>query len=820
MKYQRAASARFGRTGLSLLCLSMVSAASVASAQAPAFQLPADRLLPVGPILPIQPIQPIEPIFTVGSGKGCKQPTHTQCMNATYLKGKCGRWAERADASTGISPCDEAVAEEADRQASVYPEDGTGRRIPADYSDMRVRGGHALYGTLSQHRQLGARTERGGRRFDVRLRRFTRDGGEIKSCAEYVYEKNWDYNEFRYEADALGDDRMAVARLALDRGVLSTPLRSLDGALSPQLGFTPARRHKNEVVGTTVPSLTYEPSPLNPRSTPRPYRFQNSDLLPKMRRAKRTRYAGDLSWHHNMVSALRKHSNEDFERAHALGKEFKALVTERRGLGRVLSRNLTGLCGVSSDMHAGAQAIRCLRSGRADEIVRRHNAYAMDLDARIEQTLEKANDMGCLEAGPSVCDWQPRLLTAALGQEIEPKMEEDFQTCVAYTADDFAPGARVHTFDDRSWTGGTVQFNTFIDRIGALIDEYRTYLIETDDGSALGETYSDYSVIGDTTAGALISYSFGWELSDMAPGRSLCELDGSISAAFRAGTNFSPPTEENPDPAFAVRGETRANIIDFHGRVVSESDKRDLVLKHDLSVAGIDIYNNLETNIPIDFTLVNESTKVGTSDVDLRNAPNTRDSAGNGFAFHKDGKIIEIQGSAVILGFIRVNLSAGAAGEIGVNFKLKAGAARNEDCNPGDPIFMVRAGIEIEPFTGVEGFAQVSVDLAGIVGVGVRAELMLVGASLPFNAAFAIGPSERGGRINLVGQIDSDLRFKIRLLDGEVKLVVTTFLDSFLPGLPISVPLFSWEGVHVDQPIFETSERVFDLELARLAFDE
>jgi hypothetical protein len=302
----------------------------------------------------------------------------------------------------------------------------------------------------------------------------------------------------------------------------------------------------------------------------------------------------------------------------------------------------------------------------------------------------------------------------------------------------------------------------------------------------------------------------------MAAGRSLCEMDAAIRASFRAGTNFDPAAAESGTGPRFRDGES-ANIIDFTGRVSSDSDSANLVLDHDLSVAGIDIYRDLRTEIPIEFTLVNERTSVGTRDLDVRDDPEARGRSREGFGIYKEGKLIEIRGFVTVLGFLRVNLAAGVGGEIGVKFKLKAGAKRNPDCTMGDPMFLIRAGVEVEPYTAVEGFAEVSLDAAGVIGVGLRAELTLVGASLPFNAGFSIGPSQRGPAIDLSAVVDADLRFKLKLLNGEVKLLVTSFLDNILPGLPVTVPLFSWDGIVVEEPIFTTRERVFDLEIARLA---
>ncbi|MEM6732746.1 MAG: hypothetical protein AAF658_14395, partial [Myxococcota bacterium] len=169
-------------------------------------------------------------------------------------------------------------------------------------------------------------------------------------------------------------------------------------------------------------------------------------------------------------------------------------------------------------------------------------------------------------------------------------------------------------------------------------------------------------------------------------------------------------------------------------------------------------------------------------------------------------------GTRFFVGPIPVRLAAGVAGGGGVRMNFIAGAegfgqggTTPSQCPSGEII----AGVE--PHMQVSGFVEAGLDVV-VAAIGIRGELTLIRASVPFDATLnlnAIEDNEANLAFpqNLKLSVTTQLGLTINTLSGAFKVFCSIGFCPFCKRA--SKTLFQWDGLTFERAIFSQDYEVF-----------
>lgn len=367
-------------------------------------------------------------------------------------------------------------------------------------------------------------------------------------------------------------------------------------------------------------------------------------------------------------------------------------------------------------------------------------------DAKLIAALQAADADGCLVAnGASPCDWSPSKFYRRVNATFGGAREEANQWCVDFTRDDFV-SMQNHTFH-HPLTGAIVASGNFTTDL-ATVESYVNYsqqlreiLVDGVDGATLDPAGpSGPEIKGGTSDGASIgndlfsvgyAYDMSWRAYDINQA-ALCNLNAEFDASFAA--------------SIEVYGRSR-DLISAAARVSSTPPAGGaagslMYADVDLTVFGNEIVDYSETFGSETYDFVDDNVEQSGDVIGPISAP-----------------------PIVILG-LPVTITVGATGTVGADY-MAAGRIERGNQNACD---RVEAAIEgsLAPYANVDAYAEAGVD-AIIAALGIKGEVALIHARLPFTLSFGVG-ADQGALQDLELFVKAKLDAALRTLDGKLSL--------------------------------------------------
>lgn len=168
-----------------------------------------------------------------------------------------------------------------------------------------------------------------------------------------------------------------------------------------------------------------------------------------------------------------------------------------------------------------------------------------------------------------------------------------------------------------------------------------------------------------------------------------------------------------------------------------------------------------------------------------------------------------------VIVFVPVSISAGIAADIGFRANLDVAA---EGFGVPNPCPELQVGGELTPFARASGFVEAGIDI-GIAAAGIRGELTILEAELPFRPSVGIetDASVDDDYENLAAELkltfDIDARLRLRTLDGTISAFVRAGVCPFF-CVRAEVDIIDWRGPSFDRPLYRQS---WDVDLGLLA---
>lgn len=635
--------------------------------------------------------------------------------------------------------------------------------------------------------------------FDGLLRyAWNESGVTVDSCAEYVYEKYYDYSIFEDAAAHGGPDYRAIfnAAYATDDGTGSVPATAIgtrgianpvqygkDGTPFSSSIVFPSGAPKNEfftvpppktgkvtisagssdqvsiLPGTnggaliTLKNLTRN---LNLYGTVLP-----SALLNTIAQGA-SFYDESWSWHRSMSTRNASVLDETLYEMDRLQEEFASLVARRKELQDSIQASINNR--ISPVPVAGGQVIVNPGGYDEDEDPIITALYQLEaVDAAIEAALGVAQQNGCLSFPttgiPVPCDWSPKRFAKRVLNLYQTAREQDFQKCQKYTNDDFAAlksVAMVHgsvNYPAQNYTTSPSRLETYFTRR----DQYLKALSATV-GSLLdpvskqprlkwesGDSYS----LGNDMFGATANYLVSVAVDNVA--QADCNLAPEAKAQFTAtGSVFNVSKEL-----------IKANAVINNKRADLDLD----VL--DNTIPLVDVHQNLVLG---KFNLV------------------------TGSHSHK-ATLVDVSTHFVIVA-VPVTLGAKLSGVVGLDYSIggEHTVTTTSQCNVN------RLGVSgrIEPYAQVDGEVYAGVDLF-IVEVGVKGRIQLVHASVPLEAIAFLNQGGTGLSLQLKGTSHLNFTFMSGRVSAYVEIGIWPLETKF------EETLVSWDGLRENVKLFDQS---------------
>lgn len=640
------------------------------------------------------------------------------------------------------------------------------------------------------------------------------NGNAVASCDEYVYEKFYTYGRFLDEVAKVGGDPRQVFTLAYSpalrlstrpnvRTRADTEARDVSGAVVP-FGLPVGTRPKNEFVA----ALPIEGRALSyPTATAtfvsglpaecKPFQFDEADFGPAGRLAALRGKVRGTAWSTVNAASLglgaQGWDDEDLDLRYQKQLDLRVLLSRRAA---VLSEGSMD----ASQPFDPSQRVGGTGNLGADLALRLRNQYcgAAAVDREIQVAFREARDLGCfgLEAGP--CDFSPRwfadlLLAESALARVERARSEALEECrdltvpanylgqawtykpdladlVAYKnasgpTTNNAPAANWSTYKASNAAFDTFRLHarTFLAQAAA---DRRLAKVEAQvpdparpGKRAVGKEVLDSGSIGDGDFGGGYTAKAGWRVYGFSADQlcttkldSWAELDakgtvlhGEIPVGYfdaRASAKQVTPAGGNPTMGFETALTAR--------------------------ILGVTVFaGQYSKSYPSTFAIAASPQQTYAS---------PRATA------------------SFVLGGVPLNVSAYVAGGAGVDMSL-TGSATSSCVTAAASQLNLHLGGAVSPWAALEGVAEVSVGVPGVLEAGVRGRLVLLKASLPFHAK--ADATFDTGRAAITFRAQQQLRFALETVGGRVSV--------YLSSLGVDVyeeDLFSWEGVTYDAPLF------------------
>ncbi len=754
-----------------------------------------------------------------GADQACALPSLEVCQRADYLLSNCGQ-----DPDYSVQCRDLLAAEAAQLTAGLDTEtvvsaDGSGtvqaRVVPFSNNDHRVTGIDGLYtGRVLANRIIAGSDRSGARALLDEQHRDWQDNCAVYQCAEYVYEKYYDYENFELGMAALGDDSRAIHSLAYNgsldvAAIAHQTLSQLDGTPSTQIRWPVTARPRNAY-------FTFRPLPrmfdtaalveafirdLPDGSNDGWYlvglpNFDWNSALDESGQVLVDRVQGveghlhNWTFHENASTALASqgHSDDYLLSLADAQEQFRKLMALRERLveevygaqlvmayyynelvqSDALDEHRRRLEGMQEQL-SGSSVFGELVTEESVEAVReqRHRlAQALEdtlqVDLALHDALLFAEQQGCLETtGFTPCDWSPRMLVAELSNHFSEEREADYQRCLLRTGDDFNRAA------DSAWLLEQEQILQFCEdgqRCTVRLSHIRSVTTLEEYFEALQAWVEALALPRDPETGLPMVAQSGSDSGGESAG--MFRIDYAFDFSWRA-TDF---IDDLCSARVSSVGSLDVNASAFG---VSTADLGFSLFSTDLSistyesapqVASIDTALSLQV-LNIDFGI---DPIQGDHEINIIEGP------------VETIELMPTQSVTVLVAGIPLVIRGGVNGSVGVHIDLYA---RAEPCSVVDEGLRLDVRGRFEPFARADAFATVSVD-AWVAEVGLRTDLNLVKLGLPFvtNLQLEMG----GGEAMLTVQSDLDATFG--LLDGRVSAYVEILGEDYVRRI------FGWTG--------------------------
>jgi hypothetical protein len=442
--------------------------------------------------------------------------------------------------------------------------------------------------------------------------------------------------------------------------------------------------------------------------------------------------------------------NEQLQQYH--DDELNQLFTQQRDLAALVERRRATWEAYNSQRKVlDAEALKKLGAEVAEQL------YGMDKE--LESRLYEAEKLGCLGLnGDPRCDWSPSRFKTQLDAEMVPRREKDYQDCLAITGNDFGPDSLVRNADKLEiglkgdYTGNSYRLDEYISIYAKVLLDWDRLVIPWTLETRRSDSRSNSGSFGNSYFGASYEYGAGWEFNATSLSTGACQtFNARIYAYLVANARVFGTTHE---------------VV--YGRAEATAGDTQIGYSVQVRVLGSDIYNSSHT-YPASFSLAI--------------SPNT-------------SREFFRAGAHFVIVAIPVSVSGGVTGGVGLNASLTGGLQTGCKFN---------LNTNVTPWARLDGFAEAAVDI-WFASAGVRGYLTLVRAELPLAVNLAIYLDAYASK--LMFQVDANLRFVLRTLDGRVTLFIRAFGSDIAEW-----EIASFSGLSTDTTLFDQHRT---LELARL----
>jgi hypothetical protein len=557
---------------------------------------------------------------------------------------------------------------------------------------------------------------------------------KICSCTQYAFDT---YHSVRPFEQKVAETQMDYRALFDDaRAVMSSTLRSKDGL--NQTSIAPHQEPRSKfysIIGGW--GLPY-PSGTTPHAWDAALRSQYSST-------KKSNLL-TLESHVALAASVAGYPDEKLNYLFDEQEKFEALVAYRAARWDAYRE-------AAKQVAAGSQAGTDLATQAATEL--------RSIDAQLEDGLRRGVELGCVPASineVSACDWSPKFFYKDLQKFVTGLGERRYQDCVQLTGDSFdntAPTVLSNSLTFANHLTAEAKTEKKLGRIDPGPDGLPT----------IGQQFSDEGRYGNDDFNVSYDYNFSWGLTDYDQkddeGKPLfCKSN------LRGGGTF------NVDGA--VFGATKS-VVDFDAWAYTKTDSSDgkdyIHEELSMKLLGNDIFEPINAKQAAKYSFsATPSTTLG-----------------------KDGQGYKMSKTFVVVA-VPVTVQGGLTGTFGVDIKLDAGLIR--DCEGAPDQMNIGVQSNVKPYVDLDAFLAAGIGWSGL-SAGVKGEVNLVEAELPFTAKAGLEfhATNSGSDLFLVGK--SDLKLKLKTLDGKVKLYVEYLIGSS------EREIFSWPGYTLSSTLFD-----------------
>ncbi len=606
----------------------------------------------------------------------------------------------------------------------------------------------------------------------------------VADCAEYSYEKHFDYSEFEYRARNLGEDWRAIYDLAwgskylkhsvASRTVYGTGLYTKRGTAAPQLKQATYGTAKNAFFA--IPDVVMHALEERPRLVETPWGgvTHRPNGWDRLQPALDIRTTKNLAWHKQMSELLAGELDERLLYFDQQQRELERLVDVAKPL--VELRNKADLCPSSTFCYSypsACSAWYCQPAARAQL-----EADAEAAVAAVEEAIFTADAEGCLGTAPGPCDWSPRLFAEAVMGQMIASREEAWDQCLAMV-ESITPTLPV----GESFSFAEVHFAwpPTSRPIGCADGDYGVSTVTVDQliaceatRKSLWQSYIKQAIAASTSASGDLRTA------------------GSAGESRSAGNDYFA-VSYGYDSRWNVSGYA-ANICQTQIETEASFDAHVTAFGDDYPLMTADLDMDGLGSAKVRFRLFGDDVYTG-GDKQLW-------SKGASFSVVRasdeptETHRQEIFNTTIPILGVPVRLVGGLSGQVGVRYALEAEASR---CTTQGGTVRLTLDSAFEPFAGIAGFAEAAVDFL-VLEVGVKSRLTLLEAALPLDARVTVRRSGTTGTHELDASVSG--RLELRTLSGHIKVYAEALWNE------VEKTLVQWPGFTRSWALFDAGFRL------------
>jgi len=719
---------------------------------------------------------------TLAHADVCPTPTLAQCQTPEFYDTPCGT-EQRVETST----CAILLQEDFDHQSADFPLEE--RRQPDTMVSAPTKLAVQTPAEVNQLTYVGKQSASGAPLFETYANWLTtmavqelkgiaftppwaNNGAAVTSCEEYAFDSAYDYARFEQATAQYGSDYRAIfdAAYADSPGAIAgQTLRDKAGepmgwpvwpgdeaggavTLPKNIFFTAFGIYndmaaKNAAIGI-IPSW----DPLEAFSAS----FTRAELQAGQNRWWRQNWA----WHSNMnaVVSAAGISDDVLYQFDSKKEAFAELLAEREKAYQqaLLDKN-------DPTCHTAGFGVECCDAG--GECRTGASTLVMIADQKIVAALDEAKQLHCLDPNFYGCDWSPRTFVDMLRTEATRRRENDFQTCMTYSGNSFFE-ARNYTTSmglegllTGDYTTTPQRFRTYLDavkRTFAHVDYPKDPITKK---PTLADIASDRGSFGIDDVKVTWGYDAFWKVIGYEGSQRLCNAHIDVSGNFNLkGKAWSELKELFNFKAHAWT-DTAGGHLMYAVRV------------RDQQLYGGDITSRLAETIHI-----------------VKHKPFS-------------GRYL-VPGPHVSIFGIDIALNGGISAKGALDATLDVFGGRG--CDTADSPNMVvfgRVDGNFTPSIDSSVFAEVSAGIPVLASVGVKADLQLVKATLPFLAGAKLSMIKNGATLNVLADLHTSAKLHLTALDGSLSVFAQLLIKR------AEKVLFDWNGFTTDATLFDFESR-------------